>query len=209
MNKKLTVLILFVLISISAFATDMNGTDENGNPVILKSDGTWSYIGNDPRVCEDYANKAIQQQKTNQAWQCGYTDVLWHDSFERHYNWCVGATKGVQNRQLNGRDSALKKCAAETRVIPEYLGCFIDKEERDIVGSFIRTKTMTTEACVSECRVNGYKIAATQYGEQCFCGNSYGKYNRASDADCSTKCAGNDSQRCGGGWRNSVYRVSP
>ncbi len=209
MFKKINILIVLIFLAMTAFAADMNGTDENGNAVILKSDGTWSYVGNQPQECREYASKAVQQQKTNQAWQCGYTDVLWHDGYDRHYNWCIGAAKGIQVRQMNGRDSALKNCAAETRVIPEYLGCFVDNDDRDIQGSFVRTKTMTTEACVSECRTTGYKIAATQYGEQCFCGNSYGKYGRASDADCSVRCAGNDSQRCGGGWRNSVYRVAP
>ncbi len=209
MIKKLTSLLLLLLLTTSVFAADMQGTDSNGNPIILRSDGTWSYVGNQPKECEDYANKGVSQQKTNQAWQCGYTDVLWHDSFERHYNWCVGATKGIQTRQMNGRDSALKNCAAKTKATPEYLGCFIDKEERDIKGSFARTKTMTTDACVSQCRTGGYKIAATQYGEQCFCGNTYGTFGRASDADCSIPCAGDQSQRCGGGWRNSIYRVSP
>ena len=209
MIKKITDLLLLILLSTSTFAADMQGTDSNGNPILLRDDGTWSYVGNQPQECQEYANTAVSQQKTNQAWQCGYTDVLWHDSYDRHYNWCIGATRGIQTRQMNGRDSALKTCAADTKTGPEYLGCFIDKEERDIKGSFARTKSMTTDVCVSECRQQGYKIAATQYGEQCFCGNTYGSFGRASDAECSVKCAGNDSQRCGGGWRNSVYRVSP
>ena len=209
MIKEISSLLLLIVFSIHIIAADMQGTDSEGNAVILKSDGTWSYVGNQAQECKEYASRAVTQQKTNQAWQCGYTDVLWHDGYDRHYNWCIGATKGIHTRQMNGRDSALKTCAIETQASAEYLGCFIDKEERDIQGAFTRTKTMTTEACVSECRKQGYKIAATQYGEQCFCGNSYGKFGRASDADCSVPCAANKSQRCGGGWRNSVYRVSP
>lgn len=200
---------LLVLFSTLVIAADMQGTDSKGNAVILHDDGTWNYIGNSPQECQDYANKAVSQQQDNEAMQCGYTDVLWHDSYDRHYNWCIGVTRGNQKRQMNGRDSALRTCVAAKQAKPEYLGCFIDNEERDIKGSFLRTKTMTNEACISTCQEQGYKIAGTQYGEQCFCGNSYGKFNRASDADCSAKCAGDDSQYCGGGWRNSVYRVSP
>jgi len=103
----------------------------------------------------------------------------------------------------------LKTCAAEKQANPEYLGCFVDNAERDIKGSFLRTKTMTNEICIKTCQEQGYKIAGTQYGEQCFCGNSFGDLGRASDADCSSKCAGDDAEYCGGGWRNSVYRVSP
>lgn len=209
MLKLLILTTLLVVISGSSLAQDMQGTDSQGNPVILRADGTWSYIGNQPKECQEYANTAVSQQKLNLAWQCGYTDVLWHDSYKRHYNWCLGATKGTQLRQIKGRESALVNCAAETRVIPEYLGCFIDDEQRDVEGAFERSKNMTTEACVTACRKQGFKIAATQYGEQCFCGNSYGSLGRASDAECSTPCAGNSSQRCGGGWRNSVYRVRP
>ena len=209
MFNKLSVIFLIVLLSSTTIAADMQGTDSSGNPIVLRSDGTWSYVGNQPQECKEYANSAVSQQKTNEAWQCGYTDVLWHDSYNRHYNWCIGATRGIQTRQMKGRDSALKTCSAESKANPEYLGCFVDKEDRDVKGSFVRTKTMTVEACASECRQQGYKIAAIQYGEQCFCGNTYGKFGRASDADCSVKCAGNDTQRCGGGWRNSVYRVAP
>lgn len=209
MIKQLSGLFLLILISTTAFAADMQGTDSDGNPVILRSDGTWSYVGNTPEECKAYAKSGVSQQRINEAWQCGYTDVIWHAGYERHYNWCVGAKKDAYKRHMNGRASALVVCATETKAAPEYLGCFIDKEDRDIEGSLTRTKTMTTEACVSECRLTGYKIAATQYGEQCFCGNSHGDYGRTSDAECSFPCAGNTSQKCGGGWRNSVYQVRP
>ena len=207
MFKKLNGIFFLLLLSFSITAADKHGTDNEGNAVILKDDGTWSYVGNTPQECREYASEAVEQQNNNQAWQCGYTDVLWHDGYDRHYNWCRGAAKGIQVRQMNGRDSALKTCLSEKKMKPEYLGCFVDNAERDIKGSFLRTKTMTNEMCINTCQEQGYKIAGTQYGEQCFCGNSYGSLDRASDADCSSKCAGDDSEYCGGGWRNSVYRV--
>lgn len=209
MIKQLSGLFLLILISITGVLADMQGTDKDGNPVILRSDGTWSYVGNTPEECKAYARSGVSQQRTNEAWQCGYTDVMWHAGYERHYNWCVGAGKDAYKSQMESRASALLACSTVTKAAPEYLGCFIDKEERDVVGSLTRTKTMTTEACVSECRQTGYKIASTQYGEQCFCGNDYGSYGRTSDVECSFPCAGNYDQKCGGGWRNSVYRVRP
>ncbi len=209
MIKQLSAIFLLILISIIAFAADMQGTDSDGNPVTLRSDGTWSYVGNTPQECKDYAKSGVAQQRTNEAWQCGYTDVLWHAGYERHYNWCMGTKKGDHKRQMDGRTSALKACSTVTQAAPKYLGCFIDKEDRDVKGLLTRTKTMTTESCVSECRQAGFKIAATQYGEQCFCGNNHGSYGRTSDTECTFPCAGDDSQKCGGGWRSSVYQVSP
>ena len=51
----------------------------------------------------------------------------------------------------------------------------------------------------------GFHYAATQYRTQCFCGNSYDKYGAADN--CDVKCAGDQSQTCGGGWANQVYDV--
>ena len=47
-----------------------------------------------------------------------------------------------------------------------------------------------------------------QYREECFCGNTYGQYGKANEADCYLECAGNSTQICGGYWRNSVYLVN-
>ncbi len=43
--------------------------------------------------------------------------------------------------------------------------------------------------------------------DACFCGDSYGKYGKASESDCSIPCAANATQICGGEWRNSVYAI--
>jgi len=93
MIKKLSGLLLLILLSLSINAADKQGTDSEGNAVILKDDGTWRYVGNSPEECREYASKAVEQQNTNQSWQCGYTDVLWHDGYDRHYNWCIGVAK--------------------------------------------------------------------------------------------------------------------
>ena len=41
--------------------------------------------------------------------------------------------------------------------------------------------------------------------DECYCGNTYGGYGKADEADCNTECNGNSTQMCGGDWRNSVY----
>ena len=49
----------------------------------------------------------------------------------------------------------------------------------------------------------------SQYSRYCFCGDSYGSYGPAgSDSECNMACSGDSTIKCGGGWRNSVYRIS-
>ena len=92
---------------------------------------------------------------------------------------------------------------------PRYLGCFKDQGDpsgtrgRDLSGYVFSSPRMTVSLCISECRRRGFAYAGVQYGSQCFCGNSYGKYGRANN--CDMPCSGNRSQICGGFWANSVY----
>lgn len=46
-----------------------------------------------------------------------------------------------------------------------------------------------------------------QYGVQCFCGNTLdpAKYTLKPDKDCHITCPGNQRQKCGASWRNSMY----
>ncbi len=90
----------------------------------------------------------------------------------------------------------------------DYLGCYIDKPDRDIKGYSFNGAQMTNQMCLNVCKNKGFRIAATQFSTGCFCGNSYGKYGRASDqADCNYPCKGNTRANCGGYWRNSVYKI--
>lgn len=87
-----------------------------------------------------------------------------------------------------------------------YQGCFKDTENRDVSGYNYYSDQMTLQSCANRCREKGYKYAASQYGSQCFCGDSFGKYGEATN--CNMKCAGNGNEVCGGFWANSVYSVT-
>ena len=68
---------------------------------------------------------------------------------------------------------------------------------------------MTLDACNKMCAGMGARYFGTQAGHACFCGDSFGSQGRAaSDSMCSTRCAGNSSEVCGGPDLNSVYNVS-
>ena len=61
--------------------------------------------------------------------------------------------------------------------------------------------------CRTTCGTAGYDYAGLQYAVQCFCGNEYGTWGQAPDADCDAECVddSNGMNKCGGGWRNNVY----
>ncbi len=86
-----------------------------------------------------------------------------------------------------------------------YLGCFKDTGDRDLSGYSFSRSGMTTQICLDTCQQKGFSYAGTQYSSQCFCGNSYGKYGKASN--CNMPCSGNKTETCGGNWANSVYAI--
>jgi len=62
--------------------------------------------------------------------------------------------------------------------------------------------------CGAKCAGLGYSYFAMQYGEQCFCGNNFGKYGEANE--CNYACPGNEEEKnkCGGIWANSLYQIN-
>ncbi|CAD7933102.1 unnamed protein product [Amoebophrya sp. A120] len=89
------------------------------------------------------------------------------------------------------------------------LGCFQDKRQR-AMGKMAKGAYSVAE-CAEHCA--GYEFFAIQSYQQCFCsnGNDHEKYGKTPDGDCSTPCkkdpAADGERQCGGGWRNSVYKV--
>jgi hypothetical protein len=97
------------------------------------------------------------------------------------------------------------------KYIKSYLGCFKDQGDpfgtrgRDLDGKFVSDSSMTVQKCLSICASEGYPYAGVEYGNQCFCGRSYGKFGKAKN--CDMRCSGNSSEICGGFWAIGVYSV--
>jgi len=90
-----------------------------------------------------------------------------------------------------------------------YVGCYIDKSNpRDLLGASYSSKNMTVTRCRAWCGAKKFKFAGLQAGTWCFCDNSYGSYGTGTAVSCSTNCAGNTAQKCGGSLRNSVYKTT-
>ena len=120
------------------------------------------------------------------------------------YNTAEGGENFLGNNQNNN--------SYKTYNNYEYLGCFRDQGDpyglrgRDLAAFGFGSDRMTPSLCIRQCARRGYRYAGVQYSSQCFCGNSYGKYGRASN--CNMHCNGDKSKICGGTWANSVYDVS-
>ena len=48
----------------------------------------------------------------------------------------------------------------------------------------------------------GYKYAGAQYQHECYCGNKYGSYGKATN--CDMPCAGDYKIKCGGNMANTI-----
>ena len=69
------------------------------------------------------------------------------------------------------------------------------------------SQSLTLELCATTCEGLGYSIAGAEYHTQCFCGNHVinGGERATNQNQCSTPCAGDSSQMCGGPDRMSLF----
>jgi hypothetical protein len=93
-----------------------------------------------------------------------------------------------------------------------YYGCYLDFGQRAMTGiEFVNIgqHAVTNTNCVAYCSENGYSLAGTEYGGQCFCANSLSSESSLLDGSkCDMPCEGDATQTCGGSWALSVYSKS-
>ena len=91
------------------------------------------------------------------------------------------------------------------------LGCYSDGGRGKPHDLPIAMPDLTTSDPVGECSAlcGAYKYFAFEFGKQCRCGDTYGKYGKAADPskDCNMNCAADPSVICGGVWFENVYSV--
>ncbi|CDZ96275.1 Glycoside hydrolase, family 71 [Phaffia rhodozyma] len=88
------------------------------------------------------------------------------------------------------------------------VGCVTDGSSRALTGASTSTSSMTIESCEVYCRSMSYTIAGLEYGSQCYCGNDFTSGLGVAASGCSTACAGNSSEICGGAYLLSAYSFS-
>ncbi|EOO00796.1 putative wsc domain-containing protein [Phaeoacremonium minimum UCRPA7] len=82
-----------------------------------------------------------------------------------------------------------------------YIGCYKDNVNnvRSLSTKNTAADTMTLESCATYC--SAYNFFGTEYGRECYCGYTLDTTLRATESDCSTKCAANSAELCGAGSR--------
>ena len=88
----------------------------------------------------------------------------------------------------------------------KYAGCFKDDTARALSGDELpNLGAVDNENCVTYCKKEGYTLAGTEYGGQCYCGNELDGSSKLDESECSMACEGDASSMCGGSWALSVY----
>ncbi|KAI4280101.1 MAG: hypothetical protein L6R38_004714 [Xanthoria sp. 2 TBL-2021] len=91
-------------------------------------------------------------------------------------------------------------------------GCYTEGYNGRAVAfrqSQLSTKNLTTRACLSTCKSQNFPLAATEYGSECYCGAVLGNGTASvPDTECSTRCAGDSADFCGGRSRLNLYVAS-
>jgi hypothetical protein len=102
---------------------------------------------------------------------------------------------------VNGTDSTLPDIGGF-----KYAGCFKDGRDRALAGE-VRPNLgrISNTKCIAHCKSKGFALAGTEYGGQCYCGNSLSGSELIDESSCSKPCEGASSEICGGGWALSVY----
>ncbi|KAK3336500.1 glyoxal oxidase-like protein [Cercophora scortea] len=117
-------------------------------------------------------------------------------------------TAPLPSTTTSSAPSATSSTAALTGVPSgwSYQGCYIDGAQGRILPVQLPdSQTNTQESCANACAAAGYLISGTEYSVQCFCGNAtYNGAVKTLDSDCTSNCAGNANEKCGGGDRVSI-----
>ncbi|KAL5930959.1 hypothetical protein ACKVWC_001005 [Pyricularia oryzae] len=64
---------------------------------------------------------------------------------------------------------------------------------------------MDNNQCLDMCKNAGYKLAGTEDGTECYCGNYVYNSYLIDDSRCSTPCSGDSTASCGGPWALAIY----
>ncbi|KAF9466725.1 copper radical oxidase [Collybia nuda] len=93
----------------------------------------------------------------------------------------------------------------------QYKGCFREPQgERALPNQIIWTGNNSALACMDQCAAFGYPVSATEFGEQCYCGDTEDLDKSGStfgaESECTQPCPGDPFHLCGGGDRLTLYQ---
>lgn len=93
----------------------------------------------------------------------------------------------------------------------QYVGCYEDNPNRSLRDAQLLSVAggMTTGQCVDFCQTQGFAIAGTEDGTQCFCGTLLLDSVTLDEGHCNMSCSGDvaNSSMCGGPWALSIWTI--
>ncbi|KAK7989480.1 hypothetical protein PG989_009795 [Apiospora arundinis] len=109
------------------------------------------------------------------------------------------------------KDTTFPDITAKTTDVYTPLGCYTDNADARPVffrQDSLNTSSLTTKACLQSCLSGGFPYAATEFGQECYCGVVLGSgIFTVSSSECNMPCNGNAEEMCGGPSRQSVYHA--
>lgn len=78
-------------------------------------------------------------------------------------------------------------------------------QSRNIDGDYYRGSDVTPAQCANYCYQKNFRVAAVEFGQECFCGQELLDPEYAKATDCNQACAGDSTQTCGAKDRLNVY----
>lgn len=89
-----------------------------------------------------------------------------------------------------------------------FVGCWTEgTDARAISGAAFAYDDMTLESCMANC--TGFDYWGTEYGRECYCGNSlHPSSSEAPLEECNMACGGDPTEFCGAGNRLDLYSTT-
>ena len=89
-----------------------------------------------------------------------------------------------------------------------FVNCYTEGTGvRALSGAAFAYDEMTLESCMANC--TGFDYWATEYGRECYCGNSlHSSSTEAPAGDCNMVCGGDPTEFCGNGNRLELYSTT-
>lgn len=130
---------------------------------------------------------------------------------------CQMSCAGNSGEQCGGSNWAISVYKASTSSTPpppptssspwSSLGCFTDSSSNRALKAMqtTMTGTITVQSCQALCKANKYEVAGVE-GNVCYCDNVIAFQSKPTTG-CSTICAGNSQQTCGGVNKINLYQL--
>ncbi|KAJ6258332.1 hypothetical protein Dda_6372 [Drechslerella dactyloides] len=90
-----------------------------------------------------------------------------------------------------------------------FLGCYLDSSGSRTLPNKTRTNAgMTIEYCQDYCLTFNLPYAGVENGKECWCSDVITNNRQPGQSGCTTSCAGDPSQSCGGGSRIGIHQYN-